>query len=66
MKIAQWLTPCVCTLFGIYCLILSILAFSYPTPLRGGGMLFGMLILVLAFVHVRLVLSSPAEPHIKA
>jgi hypothetical protein len=42
-------------LFGLYCVVWAIGASSYPAPQRFGGAFLGVLLLLLAFVYVRVI-----------
>ncbi len=42
-------------LFGLYCVVWAIAASSYPAPQRFGGAFLGVLLLLLAFVYVRVI-----------
>jgi hypothetical protein len=42
-------------LFGLYCVVWAIAASSYPAPQRFGGAFLGVLLLLLAFVYVRVL-----------
>ncbi len=44
-------------LFGLYCVVWAIAALSYPTSQRFGGAFLGVLLLLLAFVYVRVLRS---------
>ncbi|GHO48789.1 hypothetical protein [Ktedonospora formicarum] len=57
MSVLRFLAPFVCTLFGLYCIIWSLLFSSSPTSMRDGAAFIGLLLLGLAYAHLRLALS---------
>lgn len=61
MSVRQWLAPVVCTFFGLYCLVWCVLASSYPIDRRAGGIFVGVLLLLLAWTHLRLARPKASE-----
>jgi hypothetical protein len=55
MSVLRYVAPSLSTLLGLYCVIWGLVASSYPTSLRVGGAFLGILLLLLAFVYVRVI-----------
>jgi len=58
MSIRRFLAPFVCAVFGLSCVIWSIVAGSSPVNLRGAAAFIGVLFLLLATVYVRIILPQ--------
>jgi hypothetical protein len=56
MSVLSILASSLSALFGLYCVIWSIVASSDPTAERAGSAFLGVLFLLLAFVYVRIIL----------
>ncbi len=53
---ARFVAAAISILFGLYCVVWAIIgASSYPAPQRFGGAFLGVLLLLLAFVYVRVI-----------
>ncbi len=48
-------------LFGLYCIMWGIVAFSYVTSLRVGSAFVGVLFLLLALVYVLVIYTTERE-----
>lgn len=55
MGVSRFLALVISGLFGLYCLIWSLLAGSSPTQMRGGAAFMGGLLLLLAVVYARVL-----------
>ncbi|GHO51946.1 hypothetical protein KSD_44070 [Ktedonobacter sp. SOSP1-85] len=58
MAMRRFFAPSLSLLFGLYCIGWSIVASSSPTSMRVGGAFFGVLLLALAFVYLRIILPQ--------
>jgi hypothetical protein len=56
MAIRRFFAPSLSLLFGLYCIGWSIVASSSLPSMRMSGAFFGVLLLALAFVYLRLIL----------
>ncbi len=54
----RFVAPSVSALFGLYCVLWALVAASYPTSLRISGAFFGIVLLLLATVYVRIILPQ--------
>lgn len=59
MAIRRFLAPLLTALFGLYCLVWSLIAASSPPQQRGGAAFLGVLFLLLTFVYARIL--NPRE-----
>jgi hypothetical protein len=55
MRVLRWVPPSLSALVGLYCLAWAILASSFATRERGGAAFFGVMLLLLALVYVRVI-----------
>jgi predicted membrane channel-forming protein YqfA (hemolysin III family) len=65
MNIRRLLLPVLITLFGLYCMLWwGLLSSSMPANERFGGAFFGVLLLLLATVYLRLIprVEQQGEP----
>ena len=63
MRILRYMAPSLCTLFSLYCIIWGLFSPSSSITYRIDAVFFGGLLLLLAFVHLR-VLPSPQRQEI--
>jgi hypothetical protein len=61
MSALRFLAPSVSALFGLYCVIWGLVASSASTAYRIDGVFFGVLLLLLAFVYLRVILPYERE-----
>ncbi len=61
MNVFRYVAPSLCALFGLYCVIWGLIASSYPISMRLGGAFLGVLLLLLALVYVRVIISHEQE-----
>jgi hypothetical protein len=61
MNMLRYVAPCVCILFGLYCIMWGIIASSYATSLRVGSAFMGVMFLLLALVYVRVIFPTERE-----
>jgi len=59
MNMLRYVAPCVCVLFGLYCIVWAIVASSYSTSSRVGSAFIGVMFLLLALVYIRVI--NPTE-----
>lgn len=57
MRLLRYVAPSLCILFSLYCVIWGLVAPSLSTVYRIDGVFFGGLLLLLAFVHLRVTPS---------
>jgi hypothetical protein len=55
MSALRFLAPSVSVLFGLYCVIWGLVASSASTAYRLDGVFFGVLLLLLALVYLRVI-----------
>ena len=58
MAIRRFFAPALSLLFGLYCIIWSIVASSSFTQLRAGSAFLGVLFLLLTLVYLRMILPQ--------
>ena len=63
MSILRYVAPSLCTLFSLYCVIWGLVVPSLSTTYRIDAVFLGGLLLLLAFVHLR-VTPSPQHKEI--
>ena len=66
MSVLRYVAPFLCTLFGLYCVIWGLVASSSPTSMRVGGAFAGVLLLLLAFVYLRVILPHEREEIVRS
>jgi hypothetical protein len=55
MSVYRWVPSSLGALVGLYCLVWAILAASFAARERGGAAFFGVMLLLLALVYVRVI-----------
>ncbi len=66
MSVLRYVAPFLCTLFGLSCVIWGLVASSSLTSLRAGGAFVGVLLLLLAFVYLRVILPHEREEIVRS
>ena len=66
MTFSRFVAPSLCALFGLYAVISSIVASSYPLSLRRVAAFEGVLFLLLAFVYVRVIYPREREEIVRS
>mgnify|MGYP001274492271 CR=1 FL=1 len=56
MAMLRFLVPLFSLLFGLYCVIWSVIASASLTSMRAGAAFFGLFLLALSVVYMRIIL----------
>jgi hypothetical protein len=64
MSILRYMASFLCALFGLYCVIWGLVASSASIAYHIDGVFFGILLLLLAFAHFRIVLPLKSGENI--